>query len=99
MNIVEKIKQWKKSVELDIDIFKYEFKDNLKSSLGDIFRVILTGLLTVPTCFYLLFKWILKVLLVILGIYLFFWMYGLFVKFGIYILGVLVIGWFFVTRR
>jgi len=103
MNGIDKLKQWKRtilsSIQLDISLFKHEFKDNLKSTVGDIFRVILTGLLTVPACFYLLFKWLLKVLLAVLGIYLFFLLYGLFVKFGIYILGILAIGWFFITRR
>jgi len=99
MNGMDKLKDWMRLIDLDIALFKYELKDNLKSSLGEILRVILTGLLTVPACFYLLFKWFLKVLLVVLGIYLFFWLYGIFVKFGIYILGILVIGWLLILKK
>ncbi len=103
MNSIEKLKQWKQSVlssiQLDISLFKYEFKDNLKSFVGEILRIILTGLLTVPACLYLLLKWCLKVLLVFFGIYLFFWLYILFMKAGIYIFGVMATVWLFIAKK
>ena len=103
MNFVNKLNDWKGSTRLsrqiDAVLFKYEFKDSLKSFVGEIFQVILAGLLTGPACLYLLFKWCLKILLVFLGIYLFFWLYILFLKVGIYILGVLAIGWLFILKK
>ena len=51
----------------------YDFKENLK----EILRAILIGLLTGPFCLWLLFKWLFKVFLVFLGLYLFVWLCAL----------------------
>ncbi len=99
MNGVDKLKQWKQSIlssiQFDISLFKYEFKDNLKSFVLGFLRRILVGALVVPVILY----FILRVLLIGLGIYLFFWLYVLFMKIGIYILGVLAIGWLLIPKK
>ena len=99
MNVADKLKEWKKDIELDISLFKYEFKDNLKSFVVEILQRILAGALVVPAVLYLFLRGCLTVLFIGLGIYLFFWFCILFMKVGIYILGVVAIGWFFITKK
>jgi hypothetical protein len=103
MNGIDKLKQWKRSIlfsiQLDISLFKCEFKDNLKSFGIETIQKILAGVLLIPTILFAFFRACLTVLLVGLGVYLFFWLYILFMKAGIYILGVLALGWFFIAKK